>query len=168
MCCSFIAYVNSCIDFILIFFFNLFFVFSQESALEQQTIILTPLQSPSPPSTISPLPHPPQCPPNWITTLHVPWEKMAPTLRQAISTEKKGPPTPTAYKWSECFWTQSGYTAQTRPELMFLDCQGYCCSISQIFWWCNRWGRALRLWLHFPPESDQNKSGTCQQGQYAL
>uniref|UniRef100_A0A8C2FGN5 Uncharacterized protein n=1 Tax=Cyprinus carpio TaxID=7962 RepID=A0A8C2FGN5_CYPCA len=61
----------------------------RESALEPQTIILTPLQSPSQPSTIPPVPYPPQYPPNWITTFHVPWEKMAPTLRQAISTEKR-------------------------------------------------------------------------------
>ncbi|KAL1268697.1 hypothetical protein QQF64_034060 [Cirrhinus molitorella] len=38
--------------------------------------------------TIS-FPNLPQCPPNWITTFHVPWEKMAPTLQQAISTEKR-------------------------------------------------------------------------------
>ncbi|KAK2905511.1 hypothetical protein Q8A67_007310 [Cirrhinus molitorella] len=58
------------------------------STLEPQPGVLSPLQSPSPISTIS-FPNLPQCPPNWITTFHVPWEKMAPTLQQAISTEKR-------------------------------------------------------------------------------
>ncbi|KAM8773053.1 uncharacterized protein AB9X84_013684 isoform 1-T1 [Acanthopagrus schlegelii] len=57
------------------------------SALEPQPSVLSP--SPSPPSPPSPVPHPALCPPNWITTFQVPWEKMAPTLRQAISMEQR-------------------------------------------------------------------------------
>lgn len=69
------------------FSFFCFFVFSQVSALEPQPSILSP--SPSPPSPPSTVPHPALCPPNWITTFHVPWEKMAPTLWQAISVEQR-------------------------------------------------------------------------------
>ena len=73
--CSCVTYIHSCIDFILVSFVSL-----------SSPKFLSP--SPSPPSPPSPVPHPALFPPNWITTFHVPWEKMAP-IQKAISMKQR-------------------------------------------------------------------------------